>query len=142
MANNFKISNVVAKTLADALGGAFDGGTAAIITIYTDSQPTDPDTAIGAQTLLATLTMSATAFGAATDGAPGGLITADTITDDSEADATGTAAWFRILDQAGGNVICDGECGTSGADLNFNTLSFTAGSAVSITSLTILMRES
>lgn len=141
MANNFKITNAVAKALADAFAAAADAGTAAIIRIYDGSQPTDPDTAVGAQVLLAQLTMSSTAFGAASDANPGGLITAATITADSSADATGTAAWFRILTQSGGTTICDGSVGTSGCDLNLNTTAITSGSTVSITALTVTMPE-
>jgi hypothetical protein len=142
LANNFKISNAVAKGMADAFTTKNDAGTAAVIQGYTTAQATDPDTGIGAQTLLFTCTMSATSFGAATDGAPGGVITANTITDDSSADATGTLAWFRMSTQSGGTAICDGSAGTSSADLVMNTLSITSGSTVSITSAVITMPES
>jgi hypothetical protein len=127
--------------MLSALKTAIDAGTAAIITIYTGSQPTDADTAIGAQTLLATLTMDATAFGAVSDDTPGAIMTAAAITPDTSADATGTAAWFRMLTQAGGTTIMDGSVGTSGADINFNTVSFTAGSQIEITSMTIFIGE-
>jgi hypothetical protein len=127
--------------MLSALKTAIDAGTAAIITIYTGSQPTDADTAIGAQTLLATLTMDATAFGAVSDDTPGAIMTAAAITPDTSADATGTAAWFRMLTQAGGTTIMDGSVGTSGADINFNTVSFTAGSQIQITSMTIFIGE-
>lgn len=142
MALAFKISNTVAKALADAFAAQADAGSAAIIRIYDGAQPTDPDTAVGAQVLLATLTMSATAFGAAADANPGGRITAATITDDSSADATGTAAWFRILTQSGGTVICDGSVGTSGCDMNLNSVAFAAGAIISLTSATVTMPES
>lgn len=142
MANNFKITNAVAQTLANAFDDAVNAGTAAIICIYDGSQPTDPDTAVGAQVLLAELTMSATAFGDATDGNPGGLLTANSITSDSSANATGTASWFRILTQSGGTTICDGSVGTSSADLVLNTVSITAGSTVSISAMTVTMPES
>lgn len=143
MANNFNISNVAAKALADAFDDQVNiGSTAATIAIYTASQPADPDTAVGAQTLLATLTFSDPAFGAATDANPGGLLTASAITSDSSADATGTAAWFRIsATGTGADDVADGECGTSGSDLNFNTTSITSGSTVSITSFTVTMPE-
>ena len=39
--------------------------------------------------------------------------TANSVTDDSSADATGTAGWFRVYDSTGLEVM-DGECGTSG----------------------------
>lgn len=141
---NFKISNAAAKALADAFDDAVNiGSTASTLAIYTASQPTDPDTALGAQTLLATLTFSDPAFGAASDGNPGGLLTASAITSDSSADATGTAAWFRIrATGTGADDVADGDVGTSGADLNLNTTSITSGSAVSITSMTVTMPES
>jgi hypothetical protein len=141
LALTLTVTNAVAQSMLSALKTAIDAGTAAIITIYTGSQPTDADTAIGAQTLLATLTMDATAFGAVSDDTPGAIMTAAAITPDTSADATGTAAWFRMLTQAGGTTIMDGSVGTSGADINFNTVSFTAGSQIEITSMTIFIGE-
>lgn len=143
MANNFRISNAAAKAMADTFDDQVNiGSTASVIDIRSGTQPADPDTAAGG-TLLATLTFSDPAFGAATDGNPGGLLTASAITQDSSADATATAAWFRIrATGTGADDVADGECGTSGSDLNFNTTSITAGSAVSITSFTVTMPES
>lgn len=143
MALNFRISNVAAKALADAFDDQVNiGSAAAAIDIRTGAQPADPDTA-ATGTLLATLTMGDPAFGVATDAAPGGLLTAGAITADSSADATGTAGYFRIrATGTGADDVADGECGASGADLNFNTTSITAGSTVSITSLTVTMPES
>lgn len=140
---NFRISNVASKALADAFDDQVNiGSTAAAIDIRSGAQPADPDTA-ATGTLLATLTMSDPAFGNATDANPGGLLTADAITPDASADATGTAGYFRIrATGTGADDVADGECGTSGADLNFNTTSITAGSTVSITSLTVTMPES
>ena len=142
MANNLFITNANAQALLTALKTAIDAGTAAIIRIYDSTQPTDADTAVGAQTLLATLTMSATAFGSVSDAAPGAIMTAATITADSSADATSTATWFRMLTQSGGTNLIDGSVGTSGCDINFNTVSFTSGSQIEITSLTITQPES
>lgn len=142
MASNLFITNAVAQAILTAIKTAIDAGTAAIIEIYDGTQPTDADTAVGAQTKLATLTMAATAFGAVSDDAPGAIMTADTITADASADATGTAAWFRLLTQAGGTTILDGSVGTSGADMNFNTVAFTAGSEIALTAMTIRVPES
>lgn len=142
MANNFRISNAAAKAMADTFDDQVNiGTTAAVLDVRSGAQPADPDTAASG-TLLATLTFSDPAFGAASDAAPGGLLTASAITQDSSADATGTAGYFRIrATGTGADDVADGECGTSGADLNFNTTSITSGSAVSITSLTVTMRE-
>lgn len=142
MALQFRITNAVAKAMADAFTTALDAGTAALLRIYDGTIPTDADTAVGAQVLLAELTMSATSFGAATDGNPGGLITANSITSDSSANATGTASWFHLITQSGGTSIAMGSVGTSGCDLNLNTTSITSGSAVAVTAFTITMPES
>jgi hypothetical protein len=142
VANAFRLANSVAQDMADAFTAALDAGTAALIRIYDGTQATDPDTAIGAQNLLAELTMSATSFGAATDGNPGGLITAAAITSDSSANNTGTASWFRMITQNAGTAIADGSVGTSSADLVLNTVAITAGSTVAISAFTITMPES
>lgn len=136
------IPNAHAQTLLTSTKTAIDAGTAAVIEIYDGTPPTDADTAIGAQVKLATLTMNATAFGAVSDNAPGAIMTAAAITADSSADATGTAAWFRLSTQAAGTVIFQGTVGTSGANINFNTVSFTSGSQIEITALTVTQPES
>ena len=100
------------------------------------------DTAIGAQTLLGTCTMNASAFGAPADANPGATITAAAIADDSSADATGTVAWCRISTQLAGTAISDHNCGTSSADFVFNTVAITSGSTISVTSFVITQPES
>lgn len=85
----------------------------------------------GLGTLLATLTMSDPAFGAAATG----VATANAITSDTSADATGTAAEFTMTDSDDVEIF-RGSVGTSGADLNLNTVSITAGVEVSVTSFT------
>lgn len=88
-------------------------------------------------TLLAELDFSSTAFGAAS----AGTATANTITDDSSANATGTAAVCRIIDKNGSTVF-EGTVGTSGADINFNSVSITTGDRISISSMTVTMPAS
>jgi len=53
------------------------------------------------------------------------------------ADATGTATHFRIWQSNGTTAVIDGDVGTSGSDLNFNSTSITSGGTVSVTSFTI-----
>lgn len=129
MAADPRITNAAASLMADTLGDALDSGT---IKIYTGTIPTDADTAIGAQTLLATLTFNAAAFPPASNG----VLTAAAITDDSSIDATGTAAWARIA-TSGALTKMDVTVGTSGEDINFNSVAFQTGATCSITSLTI-----
>ena len=131
MAADPRLTNAAASAAADAVVDRIDTGGAGTIKIYTGTIPTDADTAVGAQTLLATLTFSATAFGAAANG----VATAAAITSDTSADATGTAAWARIASGAGTTQL-DVTVGTTGEDINFNTVSFVTGATVAITALT------
>lgn len=131
MAADPRLTNASASAAADAVVDRIDVGGAGTIKIYSGTIPTDADTAIGAQVLLATLTFSATAFGAAANG----VATASAITSDSSADATNTAAWARIA-SGGGTTVMDVTVGTSGDDINFNTVSFVTGATVAITALT------
>lgn len=97
--------------------------------IYSGTRPSTGGTAT---TLLAELTFS----DPCAPNASNGVLTFNTITADSSAAASGTATWFRIVD-SDGNFVMDGDVGTSGADLNLNSTSITAGGTVSVTSFTI-----
>jgi hypothetical protein len=103
-------------------------GTSGKIRIYSGTQPATGGTAT---TLLAEDALSATSAPAAS----GQVLTLNAITT-SNAVATGTATWFRILTSANVPVI-DGTVGTSGADLNLNTTSIVSGGPVAISSFTI-----
>lgn len=129
MANNPKRSNAAASAAADAVVDLADNG---YIRIYDGSQPANANTAVSGQTLLAELRFGATAFGAASNG----VATANAITSDSSANATGTASWFRVLKSDGSSVLWDGSVGTSSADLVLNTVSIVIGGVVSITAMT------
>lgn len=127
-----KISNAVRSLAADAIVDAIDAGAAAgTLAIRTGAAPTNTTDA-DSGTLLATLTFSDPAFGAASNG----VATASAITSDSNVDNSGTAAHFRIKD-SDGTVVAQGTVGTSGADINFNTVSFVAGGTAAISSLTV-----
>jgi hypothetical protein len=115
---------------ADAVGNALNNG---YIRIYDGTQPTNADTAVGAQVLLAELRFGADAFPAAS----AGLLTANAITDDASANATGTATWARILASDGTTVYFDGSVGTASANVILNSVAISAGAAVSCTSLTL-----
>lgn len=89
-------------------------------------------------TLLAELTFSNPAFGASSTG----VATANAITSDSSANATGTAAVCRIVTGTAFTTVFEGTVSTSGADINFNTVAFTTGDSVAITSMTVTMPAS
>jgi hypothetical protein len=132
MANNPQLTNAAASAAADAVRVLIDVGGAGYLRIYSGTQPATADTALSGNTLLAELRFGATAFGAASNG----VCTANAITQDSSADATGTASFFRIFAGNGTTVILDGTVGTSGADINFNTVAFVLGAIIAITALT------
>jgi len=133
MANDMQISDAARNAMCNALVDLIDAGDGAgTLKIYTASKPAGPGTAITDQTLLATLTFSDPAFG----NAAAGVATADTITSDTDVDNTGTAAWARIADSDATAVI-DVTVGTSGADINFDSVSFVAMGTAAISSLTI-----
>lgn len=141
MATNPFFSDTAVKAAVDALAALCNSGT---LNIYTTAQPTDANTAIGAQTLLATLTFGSTAFpSSVASGSAGSKVvtaTANAITSGT-AGATGTAAWFRVLKSDASTIVLDGSCGTSGADLNLSTLAISSGAVVSISSFTITQTE-
>lgn len=105
-------------------------GASCKLRIYNGSRPATGGTAT---TLLAELTCNATFAPSAS----GGVLTLNSITQDSSADATGTATWFRIVKSDGTTHVMDGNVGTSGSDLNLNTTSLVTGAAVQVTSFTI-----
>ena len=131
MALNLKYSALLRNAKLDAI--TTQVGTSALIRIYDGAQPATPETAIGAQVLLAELTGGAGAFAGA---AAAGVLTANAITNDSSANATGTAAWFRIL-TSGATAKIDGTVGTGTHDMVINNTSIATGQVVSISALTI-----
>ncbi len=132
MASNIKIAVATRNALGDALIAAL--GASPLLDIYDGAQPAGPGTAITTQNKLGTLTCSATTAPATS----GGVVTFNAITQDGSADATGTAAWYR-LKTSGGTAIIDGTIGTAGADLNLNTTSIVVGGPIAVTSFTYTM---
>ena len=116
------------NTMLDAITTL--AGASCLINIYDGTRPATGGTAT---TLLAQLTGNATFAPAAS----GGVLTLNAITQDSSANATGTATWFRIYASNGTTHVLDGNVGTSGSDLNLTTVSIVATQPVSITSFVI-----
>lgn len=128
------ITQAVAQDLLTSLETDLNSGTAAVIQGYAANvgRPADADAA-NTNTLLFTLTCSASIFVSKTDGNPGAVGTFDTITQDASADATATLDFFRISTQSGGTVRFQGSAGTASADMIINTTSITSGSVVAAT---------
>ncbi len=121
------LSTALRNAMLDEITTAI--GSNGLLRIYDGTRPATGGTAT---TLLAELALSATAAAAAS----GGVLTLNSITADSSANATGTATWHRIT-TSGGTTVIDGSVGTSGADLNLNTTSIVAGANVAVSSYTI-----
>lgn len=127
MALNIHIKLTLRNTMLDQVNAAI--GASGLLRIYDGAQPATADTALGAQVKLAELALSATAFAAAGSGS----IVINAVSDDTSADATGTATWATFTTAAGVRVL-DVSVGTSGADVNLNSVAISAGSKVSLTS--------
>lgn len=129
MASNLKLKTTTRNSMLDQLNTAIGAG--GFLRIYDGTQPTDADTALGAQVQLAQLALSASPFASAS----GGSVSANAITDDASADATGTATWGSFVTSAGVRIL-DFSVGTASADLIFPSVSFVATEVISVSSFT------
>lgn len=108
-------------------------GSNARIRIYDGVQPATGGGALSGNTLLAEFTAGAPFAPAAA----AGVLTANSIAD-VIASNDGIASWFRIVQSDLTTWALDGTCGTSGADLNLNTVEILAGGPVSILSIVMV----
>lgn len=129
-----RLSTTLRNALAAAITATIDGGPAAgYVEIRTGSQPATANTAASG-TLLGTLTLSDPSFGAPSTG----VITANTVTGDTSADASGTAGWFRAYDSTGAAVEDGSITATGGGgDMTIASTSIVAGGTINITGWTI-----
>lgn len=131
------IIDSIRNTMCNAIVDSVDSGGAGTIEIRSGTRPALPtDTATG--TLLATVALAATAFGAAATGSA-------TIVDPAgvTAAATGTATWFRAKNGSG-TAQFDGKVGATGdstADLTLSSTSVVSGTTVDITGGTIAVPQ-
>jgi hypothetical protein len=129
------LSNAAASAGSDAVVALANNG---YLRMYDGVQPATADTAISGQVQLAELRFGSPAFGSSVNG----VAAANTITQDSAADATGTASWFRVFQSDGTTVVFDGSVGTSGADLNLNSVAISAGATVSCSAFSYTQKKS
>jgi len=129
-------SIATANAMADAIDAQVNSGSGAgKLRIYSGAKPTSPDDA-ATGTLLAECTLSDPAFGDASARA----ITLDIspAVEDTAANATGTAGYFRLVNSDNTGCV-DGTITTTGGggDLTLNTTSLVQDVAFSITSFVI-----
>lgn len=131
MANNFRLGTTCRNNGCNGVVDTIDQGSGAgTLKHYTGAQPGSVGGTYG--TLLGTNTFSDPAFGNAATG----VATASAITNDSSADASGTAATFAILD-SDANVLIDGTIGTSSSDLVMDNVTYVAGGVIALSSFTV-----
>lgn len=117
-----------------ALDAAFDILNSGKLQVYDSTQPTNANTALGAQVKLADLSLNATAFAAAASASK----SANSITQDSSADATGTATWGTLVASSRATTgTLDFSVGTSGANMNLNSVAISSGAIVACSAFTI-----
>lgn len=127
------------KTFAldSGLKTAFD--TTGRINVYTGAQPATADTAASG-TLLGTLTMAATSFGAASAGA----MAIGAVTSDTSADASGTAGYVRFY-RTGDTAPGSAGNGTTdrrldllvGTDISIDNAAIVLGGTIALSSYTL-----
>jgi hypothetical protein len=137
-----KMSKSAANAALDALTALVNAGGAGTLTVHTGSQPSE--TAVGnSGTLLATLGLSADAFGTASSSGSAARSIANTITSPSGgAVAAGVPGYYRVR-SSNGDVVFQGSAGgaSSGSELAFSFSPFTVGGVVAVSSLTIYLPE-
>ncbi len=116
--------------MLDSIADNFNTG---FLRLYNGTRPTDADTALAGNTLLAELTFSATAFPAAS----GGVLTANAIGSDAAADATGTTTFARAFASNGTTALQDYSVGVGSGEVQLNTLSIVQNAVVSCSACTI-----
>src|SRR5262245_30350921 len=124
----FRCSTAARNARNDAHTARLNSGT---VRIRTGGQPTnvgDADTG----TLLGTLGLNATAFGASSTG----VATANAITSDTNADNSGTAGHARFY-TSGAAIDSDCTCGQGSGDISFDNSVVVAGGVIAISSLTM-----
>jgi hypothetical protein len=129
LALNSQIADSVCNAQADVLARLLDAG---LLRIYSGTQPATADTVLSGNTLLAELVFNATSAPAAS----GGVLTFNSITADSSANATGTATFFRAVKADGTTVILDGSVGTATSNMIIAAVEITALQTVSCSSFT------
>lgn len=133
-----KLSTAARNELAQTLINKIDEGTTnpnGKIVIYDGTKPSSPDEAVSTQNVLSEHDLSSPC-GTVSNG----VLTFNTIQEDSAANNTGTATWARFFNKDG-EAVADAtitEVG-GGGDLQMNTVNVVAGGPVRFTSLTWTM---
>lgn len=124
--SNLGIATTLRNNMLDEITAY--AGASAVLRIYSGTQPA---TGGAETTILAQLTCNATFAPAAT----GGVLTLNSITSDSSANASGTATWWRIYQSDATTQVIDGDVSTTAAgtgDLQLDDTSIVLGGTVAL----------
>jgi hypothetical protein len=128
----------MALNISDALAAAMLASLSRLnngyLRIYDGTQPANVGVAISSQVLLAELRFGSPAFVVTNN-----VATANTITQDSDNNATGTATWCRCLQSDGATAEFDGDVGTAGAFLNLNSTAIQIHAVTTVDSCSITL---
>lgn len=130
---SLKLADASQQAAADAVTARINSGGAGNLKIYTGSQPADADSA-PAGTLLVTIPLATTAFGAANSSGAAALASTPR---SAAAAAAGTAGCF-VIESGGGARVLNGTVTATGGggDLTLDNTSIASGQTVSITGYT------
>lgn len=128
----YRLKITLANSVLEAVATAIPS-TTSILEIYKDTIPTDADTAVGAQVLLASITLPGSAWNAASARS----LTKNGTWQDASANAGAADAptWFR-LKNAADTMRIDGTAAVGSGDMNCDG-SITAGQVVTVTAFSV-----
>jgi len=140
MALDHRITDLVANAMMNAYHTAV--GDSGILRLYADAGTPDipagePSAAASHGTVLAELTMNATAFGDAAASTAYSRVTAGAVTADSSANASGDTVYYVLYDAAGTTAKDQGTIGTTGCDMTIDNATIAEGAEVSCSAMTV-----
>lgn len=130
-----KLATSVRNAMAQAILDALDVGSGpAVLEFYDGAMPANLG-AVTTQVLLGAVT-----FSDPSGTISGGVLTFGTVTQDSAADASGTASWVRIKASTG-TVVIDGDVTNTGGTgfVKMNTTAIVAGGPIQVSSGALTM---
>jgi len=130
------LSTIMRNTIGDAMASLMNVGSLnpnGYIELRTGPKPTNPQF-VATGTLLATLQLSNPVYNAFSNG----IGIANTITGDSNIDASGVCAWFRVYNRDG-TAMFDGVVTISGGggDIELPSVNFVQGGTVELSEFTL-----
>ena len=126
------INDPVRDAAVTASGAEFNSG---FVRVYGGDVPANAGAALGGATLLAEVSVEATAFGAASAGQ---IAMAGVPLSDNDINASGEASFFRLVNGAATSVL-QGTVGEAASDMIVDNTSFVQGGIFTINSFTITM---